>query len=157
MVSSTYQVNFIIMFSSYSTFKGTAALLDLCIYCDFVYCFEYMPYWLVNCTMKCPVAGITLSNELLKWKLLSHVWPYEILQARIMVWVAFPFSRGSFWPRNWTGISFIAGGFFNNWAMRDEVSLLVLGSKLTLCNFMSLRKFAIECISLHLCCHSAHS
>ena len=27
----------------------------------------------------------------------------EILQARILEWVAYPFSRGSSWPRNWTG------------------------------------------------------
>ena len=32
-----------------------------------------------------------------------------ILQARILEWVAIPFSRGTFWPRNWTGVSCIAG------------------------------------------------
>ena len=26
----------------------------------------------------------------------------------------FPFSRGSSWPRNWTRVSYIAGGFFTN-------------------------------------------
>ena len=30
---------------------------------------------------------------------------------RILGWVAYPFSRGSAQPRNWTGISCIAGGF----------------------------------------------
>ena len=34
---------------------------------------------------------------------------YGILQARILEWVAFPFSRGSSWPRNWTRVSCIAG------------------------------------------------
>ena len=38
---------------------------------------------------------------------------------RILEWVAFPFSRGSSWPRNQTGVSCIAGGFFTNWAMRE--------------------------------------
>ena len=38
---------------------------------------------------------------------------------RMLEWVAYPFSRGSFWPRNWTGVSSIAGGFFTNWAMRE--------------------------------------
>ena len=33
---------------------------------------------------------------------------------RILEWVAYPFSRGSSWPRNRTGVSFIAGGFFTN-------------------------------------------
>ena len=32
-----------------------------------------------------------------------------ILPARILEWVAIPFSRGSSWPRNWTGVSCIAG------------------------------------------------
>ena len=32
-----------------------------------------------------------------------------ILQARILEWVANPFSRGSFWPRDWTQVSCIAG------------------------------------------------
>ena len=36
---------------------------------------------------------------------------HGILQIRIVVWVAFPFSRGSSQPRNQTGISCIAGGF----------------------------------------------
>ena len=31
---------------------------------------------------------------------------------RILEWVAYPFSSGSSWPRNLTGISCIAGGFF---------------------------------------------
>ena len=40
---------------------------------------------------------------------------------RILEWVAFPFSRGSFRPRNWTRVSCIAGGFFTNWAIRDSL------------------------------------
>ena len=34
---------------------------------------------------------------------------------RILKWAAYPFSRGSFWPRNWIRVSCIAGGFFTNW------------------------------------------
>ena len=33
--------------------------------------------------------------------------------SRILEWVAYPFSRGSSQPRNRTGVSCIAGGFFN--------------------------------------------
>ena len=40
---------------------------------------------------------------------------------RILKWGAYPFSRGSSWPRNWTRVSCIAGGFFTNWAMRDAL------------------------------------
>ena len=38
---------------------------------------------------------------------------------RILEWVAYPFPRGSSWPRNRTGVSCIAGGFFTNWAVRE--------------------------------------
>ena len=47
----------------------------------------------------------------MKWKSLSHVrlfvtpinyTVHGILQARILEWVAFPFSRGSSQPRDWT-------------------------------------------------------
>ena len=38
---------------------------------------------------------------------------------RILVWVAYPISSGSFQPRNWTSVSCIAGGFFTNWAIRE--------------------------------------
>ena len=38
---------------------------------------------------------------------------------RILEWEAYPFSRGSSWPRNWTGVSCTAGRFFTNWAIRE--------------------------------------
>ena len=38
----------------------------------------------------------------------------EILQARILEWVASPFSRGSSQPRDRTQVSHIAGGFFSS-------------------------------------------
>ena len=43
----------------------------------------------------------------------------EILQARILEWVTFAFSRESLQPRNQTGVSCSAGGFFTNSAMRE--------------------------------------
>ena len=43
---------------------------------------------------------------------------HGILQARILEWVAISFSRGSFWPRDQTLVSCIAGGFFTVWATR---------------------------------------
>ena len=36
---------------------------------------------------------------------------------RILEWVAYPFSSGSSWPRNWTRVSCIAGGFLTNWVI----------------------------------------
>ena len=45
---------------------------------------------------------------------------HGILQARILEWVAFPFSRGSSQPRDWTQVSLIAGSFFTSWAIRED-------------------------------------
>ena len=39
---------------------------------------------------------------------------HGILQARILEWVAFPFSRGSSQPRDQTQVSCIAGRFFTS-------------------------------------------
>ena len=39
---------------------------------------------------------------------------HGILQARILEWVAFPFSRGSSQPRDRTQVSHIAGRFFTS-------------------------------------------
>ena len=38
---------------------------------------------------------------------------------RILGWVAYPFSSRSSWPRNWTRVSCISGGFFASWAIRE--------------------------------------
>ena len=45
---------------------------------------------------------------------------------RILEWVTYPFSRGSSFPRNRIGVSWIAGGFFTIWATR-EVYLMGTG------------------------------
>ena len=37
---------------------------------------------------------------------------------RILEWVAFPFSRGSYQPRDQSQVSHIADGFFTSWATR---------------------------------------
>ena len=68
-------------------------------------------------------------NTLLKVKVAQLCWTicnpmdytvHGILQARILEWVAFPFSRGSSQPRDQTQVSHIAGGFFTSWATRES-------------------------------------
>ena len=55
----------------------------------------------------------------------DSLWPHAlhtihgILQASILEWVAFPFSRGSSQPRDQTQVSRIAGEFFTIWATRE--------------------------------------
>ena len=44
-----------------------------------------------------------------------------ILQARILEWVAFLFSKGSSQPRDQTQVSCIAGRFFTSWATREAL------------------------------------
>ena len=51
----------------------------------------------------------------------NSLWPHGIYipgipQARILEWVAFPFSRGSSQPRDWIQVSRIVGRFFTSWA-----------------------------------------
>ena len=41
---------------------------------------------------------------------------------KVLEWGVYPFSRGSSQPRNRTGVSCIAGGFFTNWAIREAMS-----------------------------------
>ena len=48
----------------------------------------------------------------------------EILQARILEWVAIPFFRGSSWPGDQNQVSCIAGGFFTTWATRETLGLI---------------------------------
>ena len=52
---------------------------------------------------------------------------HGILQARILQWVAIPFSRGSSQPRDQTQVSHIVGGFFTSWATREDQEYLGLG------------------------------
>ena len=44
---------------------------------------------------------------------------HGILEARILEWGAFSFSRGSSQPRDQTQVSHIAGRFFTRWATRE--------------------------------------
>ena len=53
-----------------------------------------------------------------------------ILQARILEWVAVPFSRGSSQSRDRTQVSHIAGRFFTIWAT-GEVHIYVWKHKYT--------------------------
>ena len=53
---------------------------------------------------------------------------HGILQARILEWVAFPFSRGSSQPRDWTQVARIVG-IFTIWATREALRLRSIKEK----------------------------
>ena len=44
---------------------------------------------------------------------------HGILQARLLKWVAFPFTTGSSQPKDQTQVSYIAGGFITSLAIRE--------------------------------------
>ena len=59
---------------------------------------------LCNC-MDCSLSGFSV---------------HGIFQARVPEWVAISFLSGSFWPREWSQVSSIAGGRFTLWATRED-------------------------------------
>ena len=44
---------------------------------------------------------------------------HGILQARILEWIAVPFTRGTSQPKDRTQVSSTAGGYFTSWATRE--------------------------------------
>ena len=64
----------------------------------------------VNVTQSCPTLGDPMDYIV-----------HGILQARILEWVVFPFSRGSSQARDRIQVSHIAGGFFISWATREAL------------------------------------
>ena len=62
---------------------------------------------------------------------------HGILQARILEWVAIPFSRGFSQPRNRTQVSHTAGWFFTSWVTGEAPKILLLNSEFQiLCNLV---------------------
>ena len=65
----------------------------------------------------------TFPNQGSNSGLLHYRWILYLLSHQgspwILEWVAYPFFRGSSWPRNWTRVSCSAGEFFISWATRE--------------------------------------
>ena len=85
--------------------------------CNFLVSMGWEVKW-VRVAQSCP----TLCNPM-------EYTVHGIRQARILEWVAFPFSRGSSQPRNRTGVSCIASGFFTNWTIREAFSKYAAAAK----------------------------
>ena len=72
----------------------------------------------INYKMFC----VSHSDSVTPWTIAHQVLcPWNSLD-RILKWVAMPFSRGSFQPRDQTLVSCIAGGFFTIWTIREALS-----------------------------------
>ena len=96
-------------FSSSAHFStGLFVFLDVELYKLFVY---------VGCVCLVTQSCLTLCDTMDCSPSGSSV--HGILQAKILEWIAMPFPRGSFCPRNRTQVSHIAGRFFTVWATRE--------------------------------------
>ena len=72
---------------------------------------------------------------------------HGILQARILEWVAFPFSRASYQPRYRTQVSHIAGRFITSLATREvasHISLIYRPVKLQYFGHLMRRVYSLE-------------
>ena len=77
--------------------------------------FTFHSAWRLVCMIVCVLVTqscLTLCNPM-------GYTVHGIPQARILEWVAIPFSKGSSQPRDWTQVSHIAGSFFTSWATRE--------------------------------------
>ena len=72
---------------------------------------------------------------------------HGILQARILEWVAIPFSRASSWPRDQTQVSCIAGRFFTVWATREGPHTIYTSSHIQKVYFFIFPQCPALCIS----------
>ena len=94
--------------------------------------------------------------------MLSHVWLFvipwticsppgssvhEILQARILEWVAISFCRRSSWPRDWARVSHVPGRFSTIWAIRTER----MGKGMCVCVWESALKKYCNMVDLQCC------
>ena len=66
-------------------------------------------------------------------------------------WVAYPFSSGSFRPRNRTRVSCILGGFFTNWAIREAHKSATIREKNSTLDYIKIKNFVYQKIPLGEC------
>ena len=87
-----------------------------------------------------PTQGLNPGLPHCRWILyqLSHKRSPRILEC-----LAYPFSRGSSQPRNQTGVSCMAGGFFTNWAVREARN-----QTLVVCFLLPLKRDIKKCLTL---------
>ena len=95
--------------------KNHRYINDICTSTSMLMCFVSLSCctsWFlseVKATQSCPTL----------WEPVDYT-VHGILQAGILEWAAFPFSRGSSQPRDRTQVSCIASRFFTNWAIRED-------------------------------------
>ena len=86
------------------------------------YCILLLHFFYLSLEVKVKVAQLCLTL----WDPMDYT-VNGLLQARILEWVALPFSRGSFQPGEWTQVSRIACEFFTSWATREAIWAYLMG------------------------------
>ena len=82
-----------------------------------------LPLWSMECAQGFVVIVLVILSCLTLCNPMDYSPPgssvHGILQARILEWIAIPFSRGSSWPRGWNRISCTASGIFTIGGTRE--------------------------------------
>ena len=100
--------------------------------CSFLWASNETCFVIFISQLKQRVPSILWSSEMKVVQLCLTLWNpmdypvHGILQARILEWVAFPFSRGSLQPRDQTQFFRTAGGSFTSWVKREGSSCIQL-------------------------------
>ena len=102
--------------STYLTFLPSLSLfsfLEFCVYVNtsywnfFFFLLKLLVFWHLACNAQsCPTLCDLMDCSS------PGFFVHGLFQARILEWIAILFSRGSSRPRDWTGVSCIAGRFF---------------------------------------------
>ena len=100
--------------------------------------------WVLSNFLFSLALGSISSEEVTHHNYLPGSSVHGTLQARILEWVAIPFSRGSSQPRDGTWVSCTAGRFFTDWAI---INMEYLSVNLCLSWFVS-SEFVVSCIQI---------
>ena len=99
-----------VFFRTYRFVCFTSILFLMCYNCDEIYASS--PHTLPSLKVKVAQSCPTLCDPV------DYI-VHGFLQAGILEWVAFPFSRGSSQPRDQIQVCHTVGGFFTSWATRE--------------------------------------
>ena len=99
--------------------EETASLSNKCILIPFTYILKHSCHTILYKLWKESEAKVKVAQSCPTLCDPMDYTVHGILQARILEWIAFPFSRASSQPRDRTQVSCIAGGFFTSWSTRE--------------------------------------
>ena len=128
-------LSFIYLAFCLSWFNDNLVLQGLLLKQKYIFCLGWWHWskirlwqWLHNSVNALNPLGCTLYMEEKCGQLCLTLWDpmdytvHGILQAGILDWAAFAFSRGSSQSGDQTQVSGIAGGFFTSWATREALT-----------------------------------